>query len=70
MITKHRVSNDISMRGEMDVAPPMLRIREKENTAHKGTEARSGIITNIRVVFDAPTQVLPVNKNTNSEKCK
>ena len=54
----------------MDVAPPMLRIREKENTAHKGTEARSGIITNIGVVFDAPTQVLPVNKNTNSEKCK
>ena len=54
----------------MDLAPSMLRLREKENTAHKGTEARSGIITNIGVVFDAPTQVLPVNTNTNSEKCK
>ena len=53
MITKHRVSNVILMRGEMDTAPPPLRLREEENTAQNRTEAGYRNRTNIRVVFDA-----------------
>ena len=63
MITKHIFSNDISMRGETSAAPPPLHLREKENTSHKGTEARSGDRTNIGVLFDAPSLALPVPTN-------
>ena len=70
MITKPRVYNDISMRGEMDAEIRLLRIMEKENNAHKGTYARSGEITNIGVVFDAPPLALPVHTNTNGKNYK
>ena len=61
MITKHRVSNDIAMRGETDMAPPLLHIREKENIPHKETKARSSDSKNIGVVFDAPLPDLTVH---------
>ena len=70
MITKYRVSNKIVMRGETDVAPPLLHLMEKENTAHKGTETRCGEITNIGVVFDAPPPALPIHTNTNGKNYK
>ena len=58
------------MRSKKDVAPLMICLREKENTSHKGMEARSKDKTNIGVVFEAPLQALPVHKNTNSENYK
>ena len=70
MITKHRVSNEILMKGETDVVPPPLRLRKKENTAHRLTEARSWYRTNIGVVFDAPPPALPVHTNTNGKNYK
>ena len=70
MIIKHRVSNDISMRVETDAAPPLIHLRERENTFHKVTEARSRERTNIGDVFDAPPPYLPVHTNTNVENYK
>ena len=70
MITKHRVSNDISTRVETDAAPPLIHLRERENTFHKVTEARSGERTNIGDVFDAPPPYLPVHTKTNVENYK
>ena len=70
MITKHRVSNDIVVMGETDVAPPLLRIREKENVYHNGTDASSSDITNIGVVFDAPQTALNIHTKNNGRKYK
>ena len=55
------------MRGDTEVAPPLIRLREKENTSHMGMKARSGDRKNIGVMFDTPLPALPVHTNTNSE---
>ena len=55
------------MRGETEAAPPPLCIREKWNTAHKVTDARSGDRTNIGVMFDAPPPAFPFLTNTNGK---
>ena len=52
------------MSGEPDVAPPLLRLREKENISHKVTEARSRDRKNIGVMLDAPTPALSIHTNT------
>ena len=70
MITKQRVSNDIAIRGETEVAPPQLRLREKENIAHRVTEARSWDRTNIGVMFDSPLPEFPVHTKTNGKNYK
>ena len=68
MITKHIVSNDISMRGEIDAVPLPLYQREKVNTVHGNMQASYGDITNLRVVFDAPSPALSVHTKTNGKK--
>ena len=70
MITKHIVSNDIAIRGETDAAPHLICLREKENTFHKGTEARSSYRTNSGVMFDAPPPTWPVHAKTNRKTIK
>ena len=70
MITKHKVLNGIAMIGEMDAAPLLIYLREKENTDYKGMEARSIYRTKIGVVFDAPPPALHVHTNTNRETLK
>ena len=67
MITKHRVSNNTTMRGERDVALRLLRQRDKENISHKGTEASSNKKPNIGVMFDTPQPALPVHTKTNGK---
>ena len=58
------------MSGEPDVAPPLLRLREKENISHKVTEARSRDRKNIGVMLDAPTPALSIHTNTNGKNYK
>ena len=70
MITRHRVSDDIAVRGETDMALPLLRLREKENISHKGTESMSGDRTNLGVFFDAPPPALPIHTKTNGKNYK
>ena len=67
MITKHRVSNVIALRGETDVAPAILHLSDKENIDHKGMEVRYGDRKNIGAVFDAPQSALPVPTNINGK---
>ena len=70
MITKHRVSNDIAMRDETDVAPLLLCLKDKKNTAHKQTETSPRDRKNIGVVFDALLPDFPIHTKTNGEKYK